>query len=368
MKSSDGITRPVRGLAPLAAVRRFAALAGCILCLAVASSPAHAAWYSRTESVMTTSIYVELWDTNATHANAAIDAVMAEMHHVDDVMSDFKPDSELSQINEHAAQHPVVVSPELYNLIKLSTHYSQITDGAFDITMESVWKLYDFRRHIHPTDAQIKALLPTIGWRQLILDDRHHSVGFARPGMAIGLGGIAKGYVVDQSIDILKAMGIRHALVTAGGDTRILGDRRGRPWMVAIKDPWDLNKIVTMVPITNEAVSTSGDYFRGFVQNGVRYDHILSPFTGHSAQLVRSASIIAPTATQTDGMSKTALCSARQRRWRSSTACRSTMRSSSPRGARHLLQGNGAAARRTRARTGAGVAVSAAGERRRPVT
>lgn len=306
MKSSDGITRPARGLAPLAAVRRFAALAGCILCLAVASSPAHAAWYSRNESVMTTDIYVELWDTNATHANAAIDAVMAEMHHVDDVMSDFKPDSELSQINEHGAQHPVVVSPELYNLIKLSTHYSQITDGAFDITMESVWKLYDFRRHIHPTDAQIKALLPTIGWRQLILDDRHHSVGFARPGMAIGLGGIAKGYVVDQSIYILKAMGIRHALVTAGGDTRILGDRRGRPWMVAIKDPWDLNKIVTMVPITNEAVSTSGDYFRGFVQNGVRYDHILSPFTGHSAQLVRSASIIAPTATQTDGMSKTA--------------------------------------------------------------
>jgi FAD:protein FMN transferase len=112
--------------------------------------------------------------------------------------------------------------------------------------------------------------------------------------------------VVDQSIYILKAMGIRHALVTAGGDTRILGDRRGRPWMVAIKDPWDLNKIVTMVPITNEAVSTSGDYFRGFVQNGVRYDHILSPFTGHSAQLVRSASIIAPTATETDGMSKTA--------------------------------------------------------------
>jgi thiamine biosynthesis lipoprotein len=285
---------------------RRAALAACILCLGVAPLPSHAAWYSRDQSVMTTDIYVELWDTNPTHANRAMDAVMAEMHHVDDVMSDFKPDSELSQINEHGAQHPVVVSPELYDLIKLSTRYSRITDGAFDITMESVWKLYDFRRHIHPTDAQIKALLPTIGWRQLILDDRQHSVGFARPGMAIGLGGIAKGYVVDQSIDILKAMGIRHALVTAGGDTRILGDRRGRPWMVAIKDPWDLNKIVTMVPVVNEAISTSGDYFRGFVQNGVRYDHILSPFTGHSAQLVRSASIIAPTATQTDGMSKTA--------------------------------------------------------------
>jgi len=289
-----------------AALRRLSALVGCVLSLAIAPTPAHAAWYSREQAIMDTRIYVELWDTSPRHANAAIDAVMAEMHHVDDVMSDFKPGSELSQINEHAAQHPVVVSPELYDLIKLSTHYSQITDGAFDITVESVWRLYHFRQHIHPTDDEIKTLLPTVGWRQLILDDRRHSVRFARPGMAIGLGGIGKGYAVDRGIDILKARGIEHALVTAGGDTRILGDRRGRPWMVAIRDPWDLSKVVTLMPISNEAISTSGDYYRGFVQHGVLYDHILSPFTGHSAQLVRSASVIAPTATQTDGMSKTA--------------------------------------------------------------
>jgi FAD:protein FMN transferase len=287
-------------------IRRLSALMGCILCLAIAPTPAHAEWYSRTEAIMDTRIYVELWDTNPQHANAAIDAVMAEMHHVDDLMSDFKPESQLSQINEHAAQHPVVVSPELYNLVKLSTHYSQITDGAFDITVESVWRLYHFRRHTHPTDDQIRAMLPTVGWRQLIFDDRHHSIRFARPGMAIGLGGIAKGYVVDRGIEILKAMGIRHAVVTAGGDTRLLGDKRGRPWLVAIRDPWDLSKVVTLVPLVNEAISTSGDYYRGFVQDGVRYHHIIDPFTGHSASLVRSASVIAPTATQTDGMSKTA--------------------------------------------------------------
>src|SRR5579885_1188359 len=143
-----------------AAIRRTAALAACILCLAGAPSTAHAAWYSRTEAIMDTRIYVELWDTSPQHANAAIDAVMAEMHHVDDVMSDFKPESALSQIYAHAAQHPSVVSPELYDLITLSKHYSRITDGAFDITVESVWRLYHFRRHIHPTDAQIKALLP----------------------------------------------------------------------------------------------------------------------------------------------------------------------------------------------------------------
>ena len=298
MRFGDGRAR--------ATAPRAAALIGCILGLALAPVPAHAAWFSRTEAIMDTRIYVELWDTSPKHANAAIDAVMAQMHHVDDVMSDFKPESELSRINEQAAQHPVVVSPELYDLIKLSTHYSQITDGAFDITVESVWRLYHFRRRTHPTDAQIKALLPTVGWRQLIFDDRHHSIRFARPGMAIGLGGIGKGYAVDRGIETLKAMGIKHAIVTAGGDSRLLGDHRGRPWMVAIMDPWDLHKVVTMIPLSNEAISTSGDYYRGFVQNGKRYDHILSPFTGHSAQLVRSASVIAPTATQTDGMSKTA--------------------------------------------------------------
>lgn len=301
MRTSDGNHRGA-----IAALRRLAALAGCMLCLAAGPAPAHAAWYSRTEAIMDTRIYVELWDANPKHADAAIDAVMAEMHHIDDVMSDFKPDSELSRINEHAAQHPVAVSPELYDLIKLSTQYSRITGGAFDITVEPVWRLYHFRRQIHPTDAQIRALLPAVGWRQLIFDDRRHSIRFARPGMAIGLGGIAKGYAVDRGIEILKGMGIQHAIVTAGGDSRLLGDHRGRPWMVAIMDPWDLHKVVTMLPLANEAISTSGDYYRGFVQNGVRYDHILSPFTGHSAQLVRSASVIAPTATQTDGMSKTA--------------------------------------------------------------
>ena len=137
----------------------------------------------------------------------------------------------------------MVVSPELYDLIKLSTHYSQITDGAFDITVESVWRLYHFRR-AHPPDRCRRSgpcCRPSAG-ASSSLDDRDHSVRFARPGMAIGLGGIAKGYVVDRSIDILKAMGIRHAIVTAGGDSRMLGDHRGRPWMVAIVDPWDLQQ------------------------------------------------------------------------------------------------------------------------------
>ena len=267
---------------------------------------AQAEWLQRTEAIMGTRIYVELWDTGPAHGNAAIDAVMAEMHRIDDLMSHYKPDSQLSQINARAAREPVQVDPELFDLIKLSTHYSEITEGAFDITYASVGYLYDYRRHIRPTEAAIKAALPAVNWRNMLLDQQHHTVRFEHAGMRIDLGGIGKGYAVDRGIAILKARGIQHAVVTAGGDTRIIGDHLGRPWLVAIRHPDDKDKVVTRIPLSDAAMSTSGDYERYFDEKGVRYHHIIDPRTGHSASKVRSATILGPTATQTDGMSKTA--------------------------------------------------------------
>jgi thiamine biosynthesis lipoprotein len=140
----------------------------------------------------------------------------------------------------------------------------------------------------------------------MLLDEEHHSVRFEHPGMRIDLGGIGKGYAVDRGIEILKARGVTRALVTAGGDSRIIGDRMGRPWLVAIRHPDNASKVVTRIPLADSAVSTSGDYERFFDEDGVRYHHIIDPHTGHSASKVRSATILAPTATQTDGMSKTA--------------------------------------------------------------
>jgi FAD:protein FMN transferase len=267
---------------------------------------ASAAWMNRTEAIMGTRVYVELWSEDPVKGDAAMEAVMTEMRRIDDLMSHYKPESQLSQINERANSEPVQVDKELFDLIKLSTYYSQITEGAFDITYASVGYLYDYRKHIHPTEEQIKSALPAVNWRNMLLDESHHSVRFEHPGMRIDLGGIGKGYAVDRGIEILKARGITHALVTAGGDSRIIGDRLGRPWLVAIQHPDNPQKVVTRIPLSDSAVSTSGDYERYFDENGVRYHHIIDPHTGHSASKVRSATILAPTATQTDGMSKTA--------------------------------------------------------------
>jgi thiamine biosynthesis lipoprotein len=282
------------------------AAAACLLLLTALPLPAHAEWRERTDAIMGTRIYVEVWDADAAHGEAAIDAVMAEMRRIDNLMSHYKPESQLSRINAHAVQEPVQVDKELFDLIKLSTHYSQITEGAFDITYASVGYLYNYPNHVRPTEAQIKAALPAVSWRNIKFDEAHHTVRFEHPGMRIDLGGIGKGYAVDRGIDILKTRGIQHAVVTAGGDTRILGDHMGRPWLVAIRHPDDEQKVVTRIPLSDAAMSTSGDYERFFDENGVRYHHIIDPRTGHSASKVRSATIIAPTATQTDGMSKTA--------------------------------------------------------------
>jgi FAD:protein FMN transferase len=279
------------------------ALAVCLLAL---SLPVRAAWRERTEAIMGTRIYVELWHDDPAQGDAAIDAVMSEMRRIDALMSHYKPESQLSQINARAAREPVQVDPELFDLIKLSTHYSQITEGAFDITYASVGHLYDYPNHVKPTEAQIKAALPAVNWRNMRLDPVQHTVRFEHPGMRIDLGGIGKGYAVDRGIAILKARGIAHAVVTAGGDSRIIGDRMGRPWLVGIRNPDDKTKVVTRIPLIDSAMSTSGDYERYFDENGVRYHHIIDPGTGHSASKVRSATILGPTATQTDGMSKTA--------------------------------------------------------------
>ncbi len=271
------------------------------------ANTAHAEWFERTnDGIMGTRIVVELWSDDEKAANKAIDAVMDDMRRVDRDMSTYKPDSEVSRVNDNAAKRPVAISLELYDLLSTSLEYSRITHGAFDITYASVGFMYDFHAHKRPTEAQIDSALPALNYHHIVLDPKAHTVFFTQPGVRIDLGGIAKGHAVDSGIAILQSMGITHALVTAGGDSRIIGDRFGKPWVVAIRHPDDQTKVIAKIPLVDTAISTSGDYERYFEENGVRYHHIIDPHTGHSASKVRSATILAPTATRTDGLSKTA--------------------------------------------------------------
>src|SRR5580698_7775707 len=248
-------------------------------------APAHAEWIRRiTDGIMGTRITVELWAEDADKGNQAIDAVLDEMRHIDESMSTYKPTSEVSLVNAKAADGPMHISKELFDLLVTAKEYSVITDGAFDITYASVGYMYDFRKHVHPDEAHIDKALPAVDYRHVLLDSKNQTVQFSQKGVRIDLGGIAKGYSVDCGIDVLKARGFTRAYVSAGGDSRIIGDRFGKPWMVGIRDPRKgEGEVIASVPLVDAAISTSGDYERFFDEGGVRYHHIIDPHTGHSA-------------------------------------------------------------------------------------
>ncbi len=269
------------------------------------ATTADAGWYRREEAIMGTSINVELHAPSRARADVAINAVMAEMHRVDATMSPHKPASELSRINARAAGTPVAVSGEMFALIARALRFSQRCGGAFDITYAGIGHLYDYRAGVAPDAATLATARALVDWRHVLLDASSHSVRFARAGVRIDLGGFAKGYAVDNAIAILKRHGIAHATVAAGGDSHVMGNRAGRPWTVAIRDPRRAGEVVALLPLEDVSISTSGDYERFFERDGVRCHHLLDPRTGRSPDGVRSVTIIAEDGLTAEAFSKT---------------------------------------------------------------
>lgn len=271
-------------------------------------APVHATvesgWLVREASIMGTSIRVELWSDDRANGEAAATAVMNEMHRIDAAMSPYKPTSELSRINREAAQRAVALSPEMFSLLERALEFSRMSDGAFDITFASVGRLYDYRAGTGPTAAELASARAAIGYRNLHLDAGARAVRFARAGMCIDLGGFAKGYAVDNGGAILRRHGIAHAVVSAGGDSRIVGDRRGRPWAIGIRDPRRKGEVVAILPLEDAAMSTSGDYERFFEVDGVRAHHVIDPKTGKSPSHIQSVTVIAQDGLTSEALSK----------------------------------------------------------------
>jgi FAD:protein FMN transferase len=286
--------------------RRLAHLSAALaaLLLASAGSPARAEWLYRDAPIMGTRCDVELWTEDRLKGEAAIASVFDEMRRIDNEFSTFKPQSEVSRVNNDAAKGPMRISKELFDLIETSIDYSKLTRGTFDITYASVGYMYNYPEHVRPSEAQIAAALPESNYRHIHLDVAAQTVFFDHPGVRIDFGGIGKGYAVDRGIAVLQKLGVTRAMVNAGGDSRIIGDRFGKPWLIGIRDPDDRSRTILKIPLTDTAFSTSGDYERFFDEGGVRYHHILDPRTGKSPHKVRSVTIIGPYATRTDALTK----------------------------------------------------------------
>lgn len=270
------------------------------------SRAANAGWMKREEAIMGTAIAVELWSDNAEAGASAIDAVMAEMHRIDRAMSPHKAGSELSRINRDAGSAPVPLSDEMASLLARAEAFARLSGGAFDITYAAVGRLYDYRARTKPSEEALGRARQAVGWRHLVLDRQARTVHFARPGMCIDLGGFAKGYAVDNAARILHSRGIGHAMVSAGGDSRVVGDRRGRPWTIGIRDPRrGSGEMVAVLPLVDCSISTSGDYERYFDEGGERFHHLIDPATGRSPGGVHSVTVLAEDGLSCEALSKT---------------------------------------------------------------
>ena len=260
--------------------------------------------YAETEQMGTRfSINVWVGEGSSAQAGVAITAAFAEIERIEQIMSEWRPSSELSQLNDNAGGPARPLSPELFEVLQRSKVIAEATDGAFDPTFYAVGQLWHFEPGSRPPAPELIAeRLALVGWRGIELDPNTGNGRLARPGMKVGLGAIAKGYGVDRASQVLHQHGFPHHIVEGGGDTYVSGTKAGAPWKVGIQRP-DRRGSLAAIPANDRAIVTSGGYQRFIEVDGKRYAHILDPRTGwplDESASAQSVTVAAANATDAD--------------------------------------------------------------------
>lgn len=265
----------------------------------------------QTRMIMGTFAEVSVYSNDEKTAGKAIEEALDEMERMDRIMSNYKNDSELSQLNRKAAKAPFPCQGELLDVIEQSQYYSELSSGAFDITISPIvalWGFFNEKGHI-PSDKEIGKLLPAVSYKNIVINKNNdpqkpNTVFFKNLSTQIDLGAIGKGYAVDKALEIIKKFGISNACINLGGNIYVLNTPPGKnAWKIGIQHPRDKNEILGYLELRDEATATSGDYERFFEINGKRYSHIIDPRTGRPVSSTIAVTIVAPTGTQVDALS-----------------------------------------------------------------
>jgi thiamine biosynthesis lipoprotein len=256
---------------------------------------------------MGSEVRVSVWSTEPEAAYAAFDAVFAEFDRLDALLSVWKPGSDVLRLNGAAGQSPVAVSDETIAILQAAQQVSAWTGGKFDITfgaLSDVWKFDHDRDNRVPSATEIAGRLPLVDYRRVIVDASAGTASIEQKGMRVHLGGIGKGYAVDRAVEMLRAGGFSDFMVQFGGDLYVSGQPGDGPWRLGINDPRGApNDSFATLELRDATFSTSGDYERFFIANGVRYHHLLDPDTGQPARGNRSVTIVAASAMRADALS-----------------------------------------------------------------
>ena len=260
---------------------------------------------------------IVLYGHDRAEMEAALDATFAEVGRLDAMLSNYRTESEWSEVNRRAAEEPVRVSTELFQLLSACLEYSRRSEGTFDIAVGPLMKLWGFYKGSGrlPSPEEVTEVLPDIGYRHVHLDANAQTVRFDRPGVELNPGGIGKGYAVDCMADVLRQRGFQSALV-AGSESTMFG--MGAPpsepkgWQVGIKDPRNLRRMADQVFLKDMSMSTSGSYEKFFREEGRTYAHIMDPRTGYPALRSGSVSVIAPRAIDSEAWAKPCFINGRE--------------------------------------------------------
>ncbi len=242
---------------------------------------------------------------NAEIGNSYIDTTVSEIRRIEKLISSWDSDSQTSKINRNAGKRPVKVAPELFDLIERANGISRLTDGAFDITyasMDQIWK-FDESMTKMPSENDIKASVARVGYENIELDKANGTVFLKFVGMKIGFGAIGKGYAADRAKALLMKKGVASGIINASGDMNTWGKQpNGEAWQVAITNPMNKQEAFALLPISEGAVVTSGNYEKFVTFNGKRYSHIIDPRTGYPSSGISSVTVFAPKAELADAL------------------------------------------------------------------
>ncbi|MGA9637465.1 FAD:protein FMN transferase [Flavobacterium sp.] len=239
-------------------------------------------------------------------AEKNIDTIISEISRIEHLISDWKPTSQVSQVNQNAGIQPVKVDREVFELTQRALRLSEITNGAFDISfaaMEKIWK-FDGSMTKMPLAEAVKKSVEKVGYKNIVLDSLQSTIFLQLKGMKIGFGALGEGYATDKCRNMMLIKGIKAGIINASGDMSTWGSQpNGKPWNIGLTNPFNTDKLIATIPLNFDAVTTSGNYQKYVILDGKRYSHIINPATGYPSTGLCSVTVLGPNAEMANGLS-----------------------------------------------------------------